>query len=57
MMFTKSELDLLCVLVEEEYLRVVDMIEQQGLDASEEVKTLWDLQHKLENCYNVDNSL
>jgi hypothetical protein len=56
-MFTKLELDLLCVLVEEEYLRVVDIIEEQGLDASEEVKTLWDLQHKLENCYNVDNSL
>jgi hypothetical protein len=57
MTFTKLELYLLCVLVEQEQLRAEEMAETLDLDATSELKFLWELNDKLEKCYNVDNSL
>jgi hypothetical protein len=57
MTFSKLELDLLCVLVEQEQLRVEEMVETLDIDATSELKFLWELNDKLEKSYNVDNSL
>jgi hypothetical protein len=57
MTFTKLELDLLCVLVEQESLRIEMLMETLDIDATSELKFLAELDDKLEKCYNVDNSL
>ena len=57
MTFTKLELDLLCVLVEQESLRIEMLMETLDIDATSELKFLAELNDKLEKSYNVDNSL
>ena len=57
MTFTKLELDLLCVLVEQEQLRIEEMVETLDIDATSELRFIWELNDKLEKSYNVDNSL
>ena len=57
MTFTKLELDLLCVLVEQESLRIEMLMETLDIDATSELKFLAELDDKLEKCYNVDNLL
>ena len=57
MTFTKLELDLLCVLVEQEQLRIEEIIETLDIDATSELKFIWELNDKLEKSYNVENLL